>query len=124
MRAKFEDLPVVEDTPEFVSRQAEWGDMNIALEKVQAGMDATELFKSLPGGRCQVPHWGYLLKGRARIKYADREEIIQGGDAYYMAPGHIPIIEEESEFVEFSPKGEYQKTMEALAKLEEKQRGT
>jgi hypothetical protein len=47
-----------------------------------------------------------------RIKYKDHEEVIEAGDAYYMAPGHLPLIEEDTEVVEFSPMGEYQKTME------------
>jgi len=56
-----------------------------------------------------------VSKGRLRIKYADRDEILKAGDIYYMAPGHIPVIEEDCELAEFSPAGEYQKTMECVA---------
>jgi hypothetical protein len=38
--------------------------------------------------------------------------VISSGEVYYLPPGHIPIIEKDSEMVEFSPKGEYQRTME------------
>jgi len=31
---------------------------------------------------------------------------------YYLAPGHTVLFEEDSEVIEFSPRGEYQKTME------------
>ena len=86
--------------------------MNVAYEAWPAGTDPTELFRGLPDDRCQCPHWGYLIKGRFRVKYADREEVVNAGEVYYMSPGHIPIIEEDAEIVEFSPKGEYQKTME------------
>ncbi len=55
-----------------------------------------------------------MIKGRLRIKYADREETISAGEAYYLEPGHIPVIEEDAELVEFSPLAEYRKTMEAL----------
>jgi hypothetical protein len=108
------DLPVVSEMPGVESRQAEWGELNVAIETIAGGMDATELFRSLPDGRCQCPHWGYVIKGRARIKYADRDEVITAGEAYYMAPGHIPVVEEDSVIVEFSPLGQYQKTMAAL----------
>lgn len=108
------DLPVASDMPGFESRQAEWGELNVAIETIAAGMDATEMFASLPGGRCQCPHWGYVVKGRARIKYEDRDEVIAEGEAYYMEPGHIPVVEEDSVIVEFSPLGEYQKTLAAL----------
>jgi hypothetical protein len=74
------------------------------------------LFKGLPDDRCQCPHWGYVLKGRMRIRYPDHEEIIEAGDAYYMVPGHLPFIEEDTEVVEFSPMGEYQKTMEVASR--------
>jgi hypothetical protein len=108
------DLPVAAEMDAGVSRQAEWGEMTVAIENWSAGVDCTEMFKPLPDGRCQCPHWGYVVKGRVRIKYADREDVIAGGEAYYMEPGHIPVVEEDTELIEFSPLGEYQKTMAAL----------
>jgi hypothetical protein len=98
------------------SHDVEWGDMNVAWEAWAAGMDATLFFKGLPDDRCQCPHWGYLIKGRMRVKYRDHDEIINAGEVYYLPPGHIPIIEVDSEMVEFSPKGEYQKTMEVATR--------
>ncbi len=116
MHGSTKDLAAVMDSPEFTARQAEWGDMIVSLERIRAPFDGTEYFKGLPDDRDQCPHWGYVLKGKIRIKYADREEVIQAGDAYYMPPGHIPVIEEDLEVVEFSPKGDHQKTMEAVAR--------
>ena len=49
-----------------------------------------------------------------RVRYADREEVVNAGDAYYMAPGHAPVMEAATELVEFSPKDEFQKTMEIV----------
>ncbi len=49
-----------------------------------------------------------------RIKYADHDEVISAGDAYYLEPGHIPTTEDDTVIVEFSPVGEYNKTMAAL----------
>jgi hypothetical protein len=90
--------------------------MNVAWETFPAGLDAAPLFKGLPDDRCQCPHWGYVLKGRVRIRYKDHEEVLEAGDTYYMEPGHLPLVEEDSETIEFSPKGEYQKTMEVVAR--------
>jgi len=70
MRATRTDLPVAAEMPGYESRQTQWGDLNLAIETIAGGMDATELFAALPGGRCSCPHWGYVVKGRARIKYA------------------------------------------------------
>ena len=112
MRASKQDLPVAFEGGGVVSRLAEWGEMNVALETLPGGTDTAPIFKGLPDDRCQCPHWGYVLEGRMRIRYADREEVIEAGDAYYMEPGHLPLFEEDTEVIEFSPKGEYQKTME------------
>jgi hypothetical protein len=99
MRGSKEDLPVAEDYGEgFVSHQVEWGDMIVEISSFPAGVDAAPLFKGLPDDMCQSPHWGYVLKGRVRMRYKDREE----------------VIEEDSELVEFSPKGEYEKTLEVV----------
>ena len=116
MRASKQDLPVAFEGRGVVSRLAEWGEMNMALETLPGGTDTAPIFKGLPDDRCQCPHWGYVLKGRMRIRYPDREEILEAGDAYYMEPGHLPLFEEDTEIIEFSPKGEYQKTMEVVAR--------
>ena len=47
-----------------------------------------------------------------RVRYADREGVLEAGDAYYIGPGHSPIMEAGTEIVEFSPKDEYRKSME------------
>ena len=36
------------------------------------------------------------------------------GEVYYLAPGHIPVVEEPLEIVEFSPLADYEKTTAAL----------
>jgi hypothetical protein len=57
-----------------------------------------------------------VLKGRLRILYADREESLTSGCAYYLPPGHNIVVEEDCELIEFSPKGEYEKTLHAVAR--------
>jgi len=102
MRATKKDLPVAAETPAFTSRQAEWGTHSVDFTTVKGGTDFTEPFSQMPGGSCQTPHWGYVIKGRLRIKYADHEEVLSAGDAYYLLPGHVPVVEEDSELIEFS----------------------
>jgi hypothetical protein len=112
MHAKRDDVPVIFQSGAAISRDVEWGDMNLAFEAFPKGTDTTPLFKGLPNDACSCPHWGYLFKGKMRIKFADHEEVLCGGEAYYLAPGHNVIAEEDCEILEYSPKGEYQKTME------------
>ena len=116
MRGSKLDLPVALEGANMVSRQAEWGDLSVALEVFQAGADPSSLFLGLPDARCPCPHWGYVVKGRFRVRYPGREEIVSAGDAYYLAPGHLPIFEEDTELVEFSPKTEYQAVFEVVAR--------
>ena len=105
----------VEDMGVMEGRYEELGGYMVGFETFREDADATPLFKGLPDDRCQCPHWGLVLKGRLRIKYADHDEILTAGDVYYMSPGHIPVVEEDCELAEFSPAGEYQKTMEFVA---------
>ena len=115
MRAKSEEIPVAFEEGGVVSRQVQWGEMQVARETAPAGIDTRPMFKALPEDSCKCPHWGYMIRGRARVIYSDREEILEAGDAYYLEPGHNLVVEEAGEVVEFSPAGEYQKTMQAVA---------
>jgi hypothetical protein len=78
-------------------------------------IDATPLMKGLPDDRCQCPHWGYVLSGRVTFRFADREEIVEAGDAFYLEPGHVPVSHEPgTELVQFSPSEELARTEQAI----------
>ena len=80
-------------------------------------MDQTPVLKGLPDDQCQCPHWGYVVKGRLTIRSGDREEVIEAGDAYYLAPGHVGVSNEPgSEIVQFSPAEELKKTSDVIMK--------
>lgn len=80
-------------------------------------IDATPLMKGLPDDRCQCPHWGYVISGRATFQFADHDEIVEAGDAFYLAPGHIPVKHEPgSEILFFSPAEEMAKTEAVMQK--------
>jgi hypothetical protein len=96
-------------------RGAEWGEMRVALVSVPAGTDFSPLLKGLPNDRCQGPHWGYVLKGRLRIQYAQGEEVISGGDFYYLPPDHTGIAEEDTDFLEVVPPHLHQQFLDAAA---------
>ena len=105
MRTSAQEMPVAFEAGGSVGRVAEMGDFMASFQTIPA-RDYTPLFKGLPGDRCTARHWGYLLRGRMRVQYADREEVVNAGDAYYLEPGHIPVFEEETEVIEFTPKGD------------------
>jgi hypothetical protein len=51
-----------------------------------------------------------------RVKRPDGDEVLNEGDVYYLEPGHAPIFEQDTEILEFSPKAEYQETIEVVAR--------
>jgi len=70
-------------------------------------IDQAPLLKGMPDDRCQCPHWGYMTKGRVTFRFADHEEVIEAGDAFYLPPGHVGVSNEpDSEYVQFSPSAE------------------
>ena len=116
MRGSRNDLPIAVDLDGVVIRLTEWGEMTMALENFPAGTDTAPLFKGLPGDRCQSPHWGYVLRGRVRVRYPDREETLNAGDAFALEPGHTTFFEQDTELVEFTPRDEYLKTLAVAEK--------
>ena len=39
-----------------------------------------------------MPALGVVLAGRIIFRYADHDEVFTAGDAYYGAPGHLPLL--------------------------------
>ena len=106
--AKVTDVGIVEDRSDELDGYA------VGFTTFRQEVDHAPLLKGLPDDRCQCPHWGYLFTGRLTVQYADREEVVEAGDAYYMSPGHVPIIEAGSELLMFSPAEELKLTDEVL----------
>jgi hypothetical protein len=78
-------------------------------------VDATPLLKGLPDDRCQCPHWGYVISGRLKFRFADHEEVFEAGDAFYAPPGHVPVQHEPgTQVVQFSPAAELRETEAAM----------
>ena len=59
---------------------------------------------------------GYVIKGKLAFRSGDQEQVFEGGDAYYVGPGHTPILYAGTEVVEFSPTKELGQTLEVVMK--------
>jgi hypothetical protein len=79
------------------------GGYSVCFESHTADADLAELFRGLADDRCQLPRWGYVVRGKVAFRFADREETYEAGDAYYVPPGHTPVHHAGAEIVEFSP---------------------
>jgi hypothetical protein len=85
--------------------------------------DLAPMLSGLPGGRCPCPHWGYVLKGRMTVRYADHEEVCEAGDAFYLPPGHTPAAEAGTEFIQISPSDQLQEVEAAVVKAMQQMQG-
>lgn len=95
----------------------------VAFETYTADADLADMFKGLPEERCQCAHWGYVFKGKVAFRTADGEETFDAGDAYYVGPGHTPVLFAGTELVEFSPTDDLRRTLEVVSKNMEEAAG-
>ena len=120
MKSRKEDLPVALQLPVATFRMNEWGDTSAAYVTLKAGADASPLLEGLPGDTCQCPHWGYMLTGAIHVRYTDgKEEVCRAGDMFYWPAGHTVRVEEDTSFVEFSPRKELKKVYDHIGKKAE-----
>ena len=89
-----ETAPNVEDFGPALDRGGHLDDYTIDFVTIRQGHSLAEMLKGLPGDSCQCPHWGYMFAGKVTVSYPDREEVYETGDAFYMAPGHVPAAQD------------------------------
>jgi len=111
MRAPRNELPEVLGA---AVRATDWGDLRAIAFALPAGTDLGPLLKGLPDDRCSCPHWGYVIRGRMRVSYAEGQEILRAGDLYYLPPGHTGVVDEDLECIEFSPPAAHKQVLEVV----------
>jgi Cupin domain len=116
-KASKDSITDIKDFGVARDRTGDLGGYTVNFVSILKDHDLAPMLSGLPGGRCQCPHWGYVVKGRLIIRYDGREEVCEAGDAFYMPPGHAPEAEAGSEFIQFSPTDQLQETEAAIMKL-------
>ena len=117
MKLRKEEIPIALELPVATFRVAEWDDTSVAYVEFSAGADATPLLEGLPDDKCQCPHWGYMLKGAIHVRYNDgEEEVCKAGEMFYWPAGHTVWVEEDTSFVEFSPRKELKHLYDHIGK--------
>jgi hypothetical protein len=109
------EAPVAMENEVLTSRQAELDGLTVAFQEFHVDADGTPVFKGLPEDRCQCPHWGVVVSGELSLRYADGEETFRAGDAYVARPGHVPVVTEGTEVIEFSPTDKLAETLAVIA---------
>lgn len=114
MHKNVEDIPVELEVEGATLHEEHFGEMNVGYELFEEHLETDEMFKDLPDGRCQSPHWGYIFEGEMTIRYADEEETVEAREVYHMRPGHNVTVEAGTKLIEFSPvEGPYEETLGA-----------
>ncbi|MFE9722210.1 hypothetical protein ACFYQ5_01020 [Streptomyces sp. NPDC005794] len=105
------DTPVAIETDGAELRMKEiGGGLTVAFARFSKGTDMGPALKGLPDDLCPCPHWGYLLKGRLKMRTgagSEAYEVYEEGQAFYWGPGHAPEALEDCEYVDFSPTEEF-----------------
>lgn len=100
-----------------VMMAADLGEMAAAVVTAPAGADLRPVLTQLPEGSCQVPHWGYVVYGALNIGYdGGNSEVVRAGELFYMEPGHTVWVDEDTQYVDFSPGKEMN---DVLARVEQ-----
>ncbi|MCX4691692.1 hypothetical protein OG447_04480 [Streptomyces sp. NBC_01408] len=90
------------------------GDMTVAFVRLPKGTDMAPAVKGLPDDMCQCPHWGYLFKGRLKMRTKHGDEVYEAGEAFYWPSGHVPEALEDCEYVDFSPTREFSEVIDYI----------
>jgi len=116
MHTTIPDMPIELQVDEIETRSSEGGGILARHIHLPPGVDFTPLFKGLPDDLCQSAHWGYVLAGSIRVRYADgTEELSSAGDVYYWPAGHTGWTDEGVTFLEWSPTSDITPVLEHLA---------
>jgi hypothetical protein len=106
----------VEDHGPVEDRHEDVDGYTINFVSFRQEIDGAPLLKGMPDDKCQCPHWGYVLKGRVTYRFADRDEVCEAGDAFYLPPGHVPMADAGTEIVQFRPSEELHAVAAAMTK--------
>lgn len=122
-KASKESVTEVRDYGVAEDRTGKLDGYTVNFVSIRQDHDLAPMLSGLPGGRCPCPHWGYVLKGRMIVRYADHEEVCEAGDAFYMPPGHTPAAEAGTEFIQISPSDQLQEVEAAVVKAMQQMQG-
>lgn len=109
--------PVAVDLPQIEARYAELGGYTVGIEAFPQDADLAPFFAGLPGDCCPCPHRVIVHTGETTFRWADYEETYGAGDAYSVAPDHLPRLAAGTGVLEFSPTDTLGQTMAAVERI-------
>jgi hypothetical protein len=101
------EVPVVIENESVTLRMTEVGEMTVSFIRLAEGTDLGPALEGLEGDRCPCPHWGYMLEGRLLMRGERADTEYDAGQAFYWAPGHVPVALTDCAYVDFSPTADF-----------------
>lgn len=123
-RARKDTAAVTVNTPFYIGRTVELGDITVMFETFPTEQDAGPAFRGLPDDRCSCPHWGLVVSGSWTAHYSDHDETFEAGDVFYSPAGHLPSVTAGTELITFSPTREINEVMAVIARNVSQMRST
>ena len=111
-----DEVPVAIEGDGVELRIRDAGGLTVSFVRLPAGANLAPALKGLPGDLCPCPHWGYMLKGRVRMRTAEGPREYPAGEAFYWGPGHAPEALVDSEYVDFSPTEDFHRVIDHIKK--------
>lgn len=91
------------------------GGYTVGFETFTEDVDMTARLRGLPGDTCGAAHWGYVLTGSLTYRMGEHDDVLEGGDAFYVPPGHTLVAKAGTEVVFFSPTAAWHETIDKIA---------
>jgi hypothetical protein len=114
--ARLITTPVAMDHELIEGRYAELDAYTVGFERFPKDVDPAPYFVGRPDDRCTCPHRGMVTSGQLTFRWPDHEETYVEGDAYFAAPGHLPLITAGTSVVEFSPTADLAAVQQVIAR--------
>ncbi len=108
------EAPIAFDEPEIEGRYVNVGGYTVAYDTHKADLDPAPCSAVCPTTVASARTGGVVKRGKIMFRYADHDEVFEAGDAYYGAPGHLPLLCAGTEPIEFSPTDALKRTMDVL----------
>jgi len=112
----WEDVPIALEGPGTEIRRFDADGLAVCLIRLEAGVRTDELFKGLPGDRCQCAHWGHIISGRMRVHGTDGPKTYEAGESYHWPPGHNLEAVTNVYYLEISRSQEYDRLMDHVSR--------
>jgi hypothetical protein len=111
----WEETPVGMEAEGVEIRMTEiGGGMTAAFLRFSKGTDMGDVLKGMPDDLCQCPHWGFMFKGRVKLRTKHGDEFYEAGQAFYMSPGHAPEALEDCELLDISPSDQWNELIDHI----------